>query len=432
MGADKYEVIIVGGGVAGLAAAYQLASAGTEVVLVERGDYAGSKNLSGGILYSRVLDQLIPEWWEEAPVERHITNHLTTLMDKEDFFNLEYRGNSLGQTPYNAVSVLRAKFDRWLAEKAEEVGAMIVTGVKVEKVIKEGNRVVGISTGEEEMLADVVIAADGINSFIAKDAGLRGEFELKHLAVGTKALIELPREVIEERFRLTGEEGAAYAILGEATHGVAGGGFLYTNLETLSVGVVMQLEAMVKAKVKPSEVLNDMLQHPMVAPLVKDGKMVEYGAHLTAEGGVHMMPPKLYTDGMLIAGEAGGFLINSGLVLRGMDLAIGSGMAAAQAVLEAKNKGDYSAATLSAYQGYLDTSFVMKDMKLYSKAPIFMENDRLYKKYSRMVNHFFNKAYTHNLIPKEHLMKTAQKALKDSDLSIFDLMKDGIKGVKAL
>lgn len=430
--ADKYEVIIVGAGPAGLAAAYRLAQAGIEVVVVERGDYPGSKNLSGGVLYSRVLDQLIPEFREEAPAERFITNYITTLMTKDDYFNLEYKGKALGNTPYNAVTVLRAKFDRWLAEKAEEAGAMIVTGIKVEKVIKEGNRVIGISTGDEEMLADVVIAADGINSFIAQEAGLRGEIKLDHLAVGAKAVIELPRGVIEERFRLTGNEGAAYAILGEATRGVAGGAFFYTNLESLSIGIVMRLDDLVKERVKPPEVLDDLLEHPMIAPLVKGGVMTEYGAHLTGEGGLNMVPQKLYTDGMIIIGDAAGFTINSGLVIRGMDLAIGSGMVAADAVIEAKAKGDFSESSLSAYSRNLDESFVMKDLKLYAKAPAFMENDRLYKQYSLMVNTLFGKLYTQDLTPKEHLMKVAMQSLKESGISMFDLAKDGIKGVRAL
>ncbi|UWG96682.1 FAD-dependent oxidoreductase [Dehalobacter sp. DCM] len=432
MSTDKYQAIVVGGGPAGLAAAYRLAEQGAEVVLIERGDYCGSKNLSGGVLYSRVLDQLIPGYWEDAVIERPITNYLTTLMTKDDYFNLEYKSKSLAATPYNAVTVLRGKFDRWLADKAEEAGVMMVTGIKVEKLLKEGNRIVGVSTGDEEMLADVVILADGINSFLAKEAGLRGNIHLDHLAVGAKALIELPAEVIEERFHLNSQEGAAYAILGQATYGVAGGGFFYTNRDSLSIGVVMRLDDLVKAKVKPADALDDLLEHPMVAPLVKDGKMVEYGAHLTGEGGFKMVPAKLYGEGYLIVGDAAGFTINSGLVIRGMDLAIGSGIAAADAVLEAQKKGDYSDASLSAYSRNLENSFVMKDLKLYAKAPDFMESDRLYKKYASMVNQLFGDIYTHDLTPKERLMKTAVKSMKDNGISMLDLIKDGWKGVKAL
>ncbi|SHN88265.1 FAD-dependent oxidoreductase [Desulfitobacterium chlororespirans] len=432
MSADKYDVIIIGGGPAGLAAAYKLAEAGMEVVLIERGDYPGSKNLSGGVLYSRILDQLIPGFWEDAPVERYITNYITTMMTKDDYFNLEYKGKALGNPPYNAFAVLRAKFDRWLAEKAEEAGAMIVTGIKVEKVVKAGNRIIGISTGEEEMLADVVIAADGINSFISREAGLRGDLRPEHLAVGAKALIELPREVIEERFRLNSNEGTAFAILGEATYGVAGGAFFYTNLDSLSLGVVMRLDDLARAGIKPVDALDDLLDHPLVAPLVKGGKMVEYGAHLTGEGGLHMVPSKLYADGMLIVGDAAGFTINSGLVIRGMDLAIGSGMMAADAVLEAKEKNDFSANSLSVYQQKLEDSFIMKDLKLYAKMPEFMESERLFKQYSSMANLLLAKVYTHDLTPKKHLLKSAMDTIKEERISMIGLIKDGIKGVRAL
>lgn len=432
MGMDKFDVIVVGAGLAGLSAAYKLAQAGIEVLVVERGDYPGSKNLSGGVLYSRILEQLIPNYWEEAPFERYITNYVTTLMAKDDYFNLEYKGKALRNTPYNAVTVLRAKFDRWLAQKAEEEGALLVTGIKVEKLVKEGNRIIGISAGDEEMLADVVIAADGINSFIAAEAGLRGEIKPEHLAVGVKALVELPQEVIEERFRLSGREGTAYAILGEATGGVAGGGFFYTNLESLSIGVVLRLDDLMKEKKKPGELLDNLLQHPMILPLIKDGKMTEYGAHLTAEGGYHMIPDKLYTDGMLIIGDAAGFTINSGFVIRGMDLAIGSGIAAADTIIKAKASGNFSSDTLSNFEHHLEQSSILKDLRLYSKAPLFMDNRRLYRQYPYMVNNLFNEVYTHNLTPKKHFLEIAMASLKESDISMLDLIKDGIKGVRAL
>jgi electron transfer flavoprotein-quinone oxidoreductase len=170
----------------------------------------------------------------------------------------------------------------------------------------------------------------------------------------------------------------------------------------------------------------------MVEPLVKGGRITEYGAHLTAEGGLHMVPPKLYGDGILIIGDAAGFTINSGLVIRGMDLAIGSGIMAADAMIEAKEKSDFSAETLSAYQCNLDNSFIMKDLKLYAKVPEFMETDRLYQQYATMVTTLFSKAYTHDLTPKEHLSKAARASLKASGISLFNLAKDGIMGVRAL
>jgi electron transfer flavoprotein-quinone oxidoreductase len=194
----------------------------------------------------------------------------------------------------------------------------------------------------------------------------------------------------------------------------------------------MRLDDLVKEKVKPYEILDDLLEHPMIAPLVRNGKLIEYGAHLTAEGGIHMVPSTLYAAGMLMVGDAAGFTINSGLVIRGMDLAIGSGLAAAETVIEAKRKKDYSSSSLKLYQSKLEESFIMKDLKLYAKMPEFMESDHLFKKYPLMVNSLFNSIYTQDLTPNEHLYKSALKAIKESDIPLMGLAKDMLKGVRAL
>jgi electron transfer flavoprotein-quinone oxidoreductase len=428
---DKFDVIIIGAGLAGSAAAYKLAQAGLQVVLVERGPYPGAKNLSGGILYGRVLHELIPNFWEEAPVERHITNNIVTFMTEDASFNVDYKSKALGDLPYNSFSVLRGKFDRWLGEKAEEAGAMLVPGIKVDRLLKENGRVVGIVAGDEEMRADVVIAADGANSFIAQEAGLRGRIPTGEIAVGVKELISLPREVIEERFNLTGDEGAAYGIVGFATRGVAGGGFFYTNTDSLSIGLVMHLDELMKAGLKPYDVMEDYLAHPLIAPLIKDGKLIEYGAHLVPEGGVEMMP-QLFTDGLLVVGDAAGLSVNNGFVVRGMDLAIGSGVAAADTILEIKEKGDFSAQALSLYKTKLDASFVMADMRTYAKAPHFMKNPHLYEAFPAMLTGLMHEIYYQDMTPKKHMVPTLLDSVKKADLSLFDLMKDGLGGAKAL
>src|SRR5512146_3148722 len=158
---------------AGNAAALVLARAGLEVVVIERGPYPGSKNLSGGVLYGRVLHQLIPNYWEEAPVERFITNDIVSFITGDSFFNLDFKTQAFGEPPYNAFTVLRSKFDRWFAAKAEEAGAMLVPGIRVDRVLREGGNIVGVAAGEDEIRASVVIASDGANSFLAQEAELR-------------------------------------------------------------------------------------------------------------------------------------------------------------------------------------------------------------------------------------------------------------------
>jgi len=428
---DKFDAIIVGAGLAGSAAALKLAQAGLEVVLIDRGPYPGSKNLSGGVLYGNILNELIPDYWEEAPIERSITNQRVMFMTEEASFNIDFKNQVFTEKPFNAVSVLRGKFDRWFGEKAEEAGAMLVPGIKVDKVVVENNHAVGIIAGDEEMRSDVVILADGTNSFLAEQLGLRKKFNPAHMAVGVKELIGLPKDTIEDRFNLTGEQGVAYGIVGYATKGIAGGGFLYTNKESLSIGLVVHLDELIETGKKPVELMEEFLAHPSIEPLVRGGKMLEYGAHMVPEAGLEMMP-SLVMDGLLVAGDAAGFSINNGFVVRGMDLALSSGKSAAEAVLKAKEKNDFSKTSLGMYEQLLDESFVMKDMKTYTGAPSFMKNERMYEAYPQMLVSLMTQIYTHNGQPKEHIIPMAMKSLKESGVSIFNLAGDGLKGVRSL
>jgi electron transfer flavoprotein-quinone oxidoreductase len=429
---DKFDAIIVGAGIAGSTAAYLLAQQGLQVVLIERGPYPGSKNLSGGVLYGRVLHKLIPNFWEEAPVERVITNQVITFMTGEATFSIDFKNQAFNQAPYNAFTVLRAKFDRWLAGKAEEAGAMLVTGIKVESLVKDAGGVIrGVVAGEDELLADIVIAADGATSFLAQEAGLRGRIPTAQVATGVKQVVALPREVIEERFHLTGNEGVAYTTVGYATQSVPGGGFLYTNTDSLSVGLVMRLDDLIHTRSRPADIFNEFLAHPMIAPLIKDGRLLEYGAHLVPEGGVAMMP-RLFTDGMIVIGDAAGLGINNGFAIRGMDLAIGSAIAAADAVGAAKQRGDFSAQSLEEYKDRLDKSFVMADMRTYTRAPHFMHNPRLFRQYPEMLTHLMTQMYDQDATPNQPARKIALGSLKECDVSLLDLVKDMLEGARAL
>jgi len=190
---DKFDIIVVGAGPAGSAAALKLAQAGLSVVLIERGETPGSKNLSGGVLYGHCLEELITGFVDEAPIERYITNHITTFLTAEGWFGLDFKTSAFGDPPYNGYTVLRAKFARCVAETAEEAGVMTITGIRVDELEREGDRIIGVKAGGDTLLSDVVIAADGANSFLAQQADLRGRIEPNHIAVGVKSLIALPR-----------------------------------------------------------------------------------------------------------------------------------------------------------------------------------------------------------------------------------------------
>ena len=431
MADDKVDVIVVGAGVAGSALALELARAGLEVALIERGPFPGSKNVSGGVLYGHALGELIPNFWEQAPVERHITNQVVTFMTADAHVNLDFKTRAFDAAPFNGFSVLRSKFDRWLAGQAEEAGAMLVAGIKVDEVLRKDGRVVGIRAGEDEMFADVVVAADGANSFLAQQAGLRGSVSPGQAGVGVKEVVGLPRAVIEERFHLINNEGSAYNIVGHATQGVAGGGFLYTNQESLSIGLVMRVDALVAAKLKASEVFEDFLAHPMIAPLIAGGELLEYGAHLVPEGGLKSMP-EMVSGGMLVIGDAAGLGVNNGFVIRGMDLAIGSAHCAAQAILAAKKAGDYSATGLSSYKSLLDSSFVMADMRTYAGAVGFLENERMYHQYPDLLTDLFTRIYAQESLPKRRVSGYLGESLRESQVGLVNLLVDALKGARAL
>ncbi|MDR2382198.1 MAG: FAD-dependent oxidoreductase [Bifidobacteriaceae bacterium] len=123
-----FDVAIVGAGIAGCVAATLLARDGHSVVLIERGEAPGSKNLSGGVLYGRVLDPVFPDWMTQAPVERVVTRNVISFLTKTGAVSVVADDLTLA-TPVNAVSVLRASFDPWLAEQAEAAGAFLMPGV---------------------------------------------------------------------------------------------------------------------------------------------------------------------------------------------------------------------------------------------------------------------------------------------------------------
>jgi electron transfer flavoprotein-quinone oxidoreductase len=308
-------------------------------------------------------------------------------------------------------------------------------GVRVDRVLTQdgpdGKRVVGVQAGDDELRAQVVIAADGVNSFIAKEAGLRHQDPQHHLAVGVKSVVKLPRETIEARFNLTGDEGAAVAVVGDCTQGVGGGGFLYTNIDSLSVGIVVRLDDLTAKKKVVTDIFDHFLAHQFIAPYLDGGELLEYGCHLVAEGGMAMIG-EIAMDGMLVVGDAAGLTLNTGLTVRGMDLAVGSAVAAAQTIGSALDRKDTSKAALAGYRQRLFASYVGQDMKTYAKAPSFLEVERMYKQYGELFANVLYGTFSLDTQPRRHLLKVARTSLAKSPLKMRQLVKDGIAGARAL
>ncbi|MDP9832005.1 FAD-dependent oxidoreductase [Trueperella abortisuis] len=430
MGEVDFDVIVVGGGVAGSVCSYLLAKDGYEVLLIERGVEPGSKNLSGGVFYCRVMQEIFEDFLEEAPIERVITRNCLSFLGENHFVNVDYWDGRLRQ-PVNAVTVLRAKFDPWLAEQCENAGVTVMPGVKVDELVRDGSQFVGVRAGEDELRAHVVVAADGVNSFLSQYAGIRGKEPKENLAVGVKSVIALDPEVIAERFNLAGDEGAAYAVVGDCTQGVAGGGFMYTNRDSVSIGIVARLDDLEKSGKSSSDLHDHFLTHPAIEPFLKDGELLEYGCHLVAEGGKKMQHD-LVQPGLILIGDAAGFTLNTGFTVRGMDLAAGSARAAATAISAALKAQDYSAQALGAYVDQYNASFVGKDMDTYAKAPEFLENPAMYGEVGELAADVLYGVYNHDLTPRKPLIKVVMGAIKKSRLSLGGLVKLGISAVRSM
>ncbi len=369
---EKFDVIIVGGGLSGSTAAYVLAQAGLEVLVIERGTYCGAKNVTGGRLYGHSLEKVIPNFADEAPIERKIVKEHISMMTESGATTIAFGTDRLRQPECASYSVLRAKFDKWLAEKAEAAGAVYVCGVRADELICQEGRVIGVNCGGEEMFADVVILADGVNSLLAQKAGLKPELDPSQVAVGVKEIIALDEQTICDRFGVSPGEGAAWMFAGDPTGGNIGGGFLYTNKESVSLGIVTTVGDIGRCDMSVPDMVERLKNHPAVKPLIAGGKLVEYSAHLVSEGG-YTMVPTLWDSGVLVTGDAAAFVVNLGYTVRGMDFAIESGRLAAEAVITAKKAGDFSADSLSVYQDLLEGSSVIKDLKQYQHMPEFME-----------------------------------------------------------
>lgn len=428
-----FDAIVVGAGLAGSVAAYELAKAGKEVLMVERGNFAGAKNMTGGRLYAHSLKKVFPDFEKEAPLERKICHERISLMTGDSNFTVDFSSDAMEDESQASYSVLRGPFDQWLASKAEDAGAEAIYGIPVESLIRdESGKVCGIKAGEDEITAEVVILCDGVNSLLAQEAVVYSKPPASQIAVGVKEVFELDEQTIDDRLLCNPGEGAAWLFAGDATHGVFGGGFMYTNRTSISLGVVAGIEACASsANATPVyQMLEDLKKHPAVAPLIKGAKVVEHSGHMVPEGGINIMPP-LIGDGVMLAGDSAMMCINLGYMVRGMDYAIAAGQMAGQQAVKALDAGDTSKAGLQGYVDALEQSFVLKDLRQYKDEPAFMENfDRMFNGYPVMVRDIMNSMFVVDGSPVTPMKQNVMPIVKR--MGIMNILKDVRGAMKAL
>ena len=398
--AEKCDVIVVGGGPAGLSAAYLLARASADVVVFERGDYSGSKNVMGGVIYRQPTEEVFPNFSAEAPVERPIVEQAAWVLAKDSVIKAGHRSGAFGREPYNCYTVLRARVDKWFAQQASKAGALVVTETVVEDVIRENGQIVGVRTGrpEGDLYADVVVAADGVNSLLSKKAGLHDELKPNTVSVAVKEIISIAGYQIEERFNLDPGMGATIELFGNVAKGMVALGFIYTNKDSLSVGVGAMLSDLIESGMSPNDMIEELKARPAIRPLLVNGEVKEYMAHLIPEGMWDAVPP-VYTDGMVVVGDAAGFV--DSFHREGSNLATLSGSLAARTILDAKREKDFSARMLSRYARMVDDSIIGRDLRKYRKAPGFFERHKaFFSLYPELANRAATDLITVDGIPK--------------------------------
>lgn len=438
---DKFDVIIVGGGIAGLSAAMTLAKGNAKFLLIERGEFCGAKNVSGGVLWGNDLAKLVPEYWkEEGGIERFVNHRRLTFMDEQSAFSVDFKSSHFDAPPYTGVTVLRSVFDAWLAAKVQEAieksahpdESFLATDILVEEVLQEGGKVIGIRAGEERFYSDCVILAEGVNNLLTRQIGLEKAYvPVDYMAIGVKEVLKLDATRLQDRFQLTGRSGLTNEFVGACSEGVEGGGFLYTNTDSISLGLVLSLKDL-KAKEKtPYDILNSFKQHPTVAAMIQGAETVEYSAHAVSTGDIKALPSELYKDGVMIAGEAAHLLLNAGKAIQGMDFAMRSGILAAETALEAQKVNDYSSAMLKNYRTALENSYVLQDMRSFQDAVHLLHQQSMFSAIPNMICDFGRQFFTITGEATPKASKMMQASIKRHS-SYWDLVKLGLKGAKAL
>jgi electron transfer flavoprotein-quinone oxidoreductase len=341
---NRTTAIIVGAGPAGSACALSLARKGIECIVLERGQRPGEKNVASFVLLTDVLKHLIPDFMDDAPLERVVTEESILLLGKDDVVNIQCRFYRHLRDP-SAFTAYRGKFDAWLASKAEEAGAQIITGATVTDLIIEDKSVRGVRVGDDELLADVVIGANGVNSVVAEKSGLVSRQDTSMYMLAIKEVLDLPPETIEERFNLLQNEGCCYTGIGYPSDDVGGAITLYTNRDSISLAIFGQIHMVAEGGVSLHSKYIQLKEHPFIHACLKGSTLREYQAHILSDGGRIRLKDTV-GNGVILCGDAGGF---NNAVYVGVPPGMACGMMAAEATELAAQKNDFQRKSLKQY-----------------------------------------------------------------------------------
>jgi electron transfer flavoprotein-quinone oxidoreductase len=367
---EKFDAVVVGAGPAGSAAALEIARHDKQVLLLERGKRPGAKSATGGILYGQTntpfnLDYLVHDFEERAPIERPIHKYVMHNLSGSKVRTMDITRLHSYKTRWS-YTILRGRFDPWFAEEAAREarrhGGGLLTDVTVTQPLVENGHITGVQSEElDPIRADVVVAADGATSNLARASGLRTWMEPEDWFQGVKVVAKVDPKVIEETFEAAKYGGTAHLYAGDLFGGARGGGFLYTNKDTLSIGTVFHLDSLQAHKTPPSELLDRLLKHSLVANAVGGSyEELEYSAKLIPDGKRWAMQNP-FKDRLLVVGDAAGHMKAAGPIIKGLNLGIEGGVLAAQSYLMASGQGRLERMG-GLYASFLGGSLIHKEL----------------------------------------------------------------------
>jgi electron-transferring-flavoprotein dehydrogenase len=378
------DIVIVGGGPAGMACALRLSQLIDEhnsknadkqltrenIYVLEKAREIGQHCLSGALLDPRSMRELLPGFEKEAPIEAEVTKEAVYFLTRTGKFKLPITPAPLRDHGNYVISLNR--FTKWLGEKVEAAGITVFSGFAGSELLSEGDRVTGVRTDDKgvdktnqpkgnfepgyDLKAKVVILAEGTRGSLTKQLVARFNLDRDRnpmtYGIGVKELWELPPNRIG-----TGE--VIYTMGWPLTTHEYGGAWIYGGKDNvISLGFVTGLDYP-DPRLDPQRVLQEFKLHPFVRSLLEGGKMIRYGAKSLPYGGWWSIPP-VAGDGWMILGDSAGFLNSQRL--KGIHLAIKSGMLAAETAFEALSQNDFSAARLTGYQKRVENSWIKQEL----------------------------------------------------------------------
>jgi len=420
----KFDIIIVGAGPAGLAAAYELCRRGFKVVVLERGKRPGSKNMYGGRIYISEIEKHSSDIAKDIQkIGRRVIREtiMLTYGKTSLYFTIEADDWSGG------VVTSLTRFVENLAQKVESSGGILVTSARVDSLIVQDGNVRGVRCGVDTLNADFIIDSEGVNRILLENSKLVDKISPDNVALGLKEVYRVDSNDINKIFDLEDDKSMTVLALGEVLGYIPGGAFMYIDRGYVHIGFVIYLSHYYKIKNSIIKFFENIYKLPLFRQVVKYGERVEYGAKLVP---VTPLPSISPVNRLAVIGDAGGYIVHIGPIIRGVDYAVLSGLFTARAIvdmMEREKEREYTYDRFNQYlMKYMKNSSMIRDLELFRKVYQYYKAEDIYRKYVGFIVDF-----ARNYLEVKDYVKSMSEAFyiasRRHGLSIWNIAIDYIK-----